>query len=126
MRKPTTHHSLIFPAHILIYSYPAHATQHAMLANPTPHSTPKRPLPPAKMRRRAPSLPTHPPPPYDDADADIDVDEHDVPAKARLQPVLDEWIQEKSREELSDLLLAAGGMIKERESGALSPLPVWL
>ena len=42
--------------------------------------------------------------------------------KDRLQPALDEWINEKSREELSDLLLAAGGMIKDRETGAFSPL----
>lgn len=81
-------------------------------------STPKRPLPPAKMRRRAPSLP---PPPYDDAGA---VPERDALVNERLQPPPDEWINEKSRDELSGLLLAAGGMIKDRETGArFAPLP---
>ena len=88
-----------------------------MLSAPNP-STPKRPLPPAKMRRRAPSLP--PPPPYDDAGGDL---EGDALAKDRLQPPLDDWISEKSREELSGLLLAAGGMIKDRETGACSYSP---
>lgn len=88
-----------------------------MLSTHSPHSTPKRPLPPAKMRRRAPSLP---PPPYDDANDDP---EKDALMKDTLQPVLNEWINEKSREELSDLLLAAGGMFKERETGARTPLP---
>lgn len=42
----------------------------------------------------------------------------------KLQPPLEDWMNEKSREELSDLLFAAGSMIKERETGACpSPCP---
>ena len=37
-------------------------------------------------------------------------------------PTMETWIKEKSREELSDLLVAAEGIIKTRESGA-SVLP---
>ena len=35
-------------------------------------------------------------------------------------PGIEDWMNEKSREELSDLLLAAGSMIKERETGTSS------
>ena len=40
-------------------------------------------------------------------------------------PTMETWIKEKSREELSDLLVAAEGIIKTRESGA-SVLPFCL
>ncbi|GJE84521.1 hypothetical protein PsYK624_005970 [Phanerochaete sordida] len=89
-----------------------------MLSVTSPQSTPKRPLPPAKLRRRAPSLPTHPPPPYDDASGDTDhalAGAIDAPT-GKLQPPPEDWMNEKSRDELSDLLLAAGSMIHDRET----------
>ena len=86
-----------------------------------------RPRPPAKVRR-SPSLNFPPPPPYaprlevlldspiavtsqllDSALAD---DDADAPSQ-----VVEEWMNEKSKEELSDLLLKADGLIKERETG---------
>ena len=66
----------------------------------------------------------HPPPPYDDAEGDPDsglAGVQGVSMKERLQAPLEDWMNEKSREELSGLLLAAGSMIKERETGACSP-----
>jgi hypothetical protein len=38
-------------------------------------------------------------------------------------PVPEDWIREKSREELSDLLLKADEIIKSRESGEVADLP---
>ncbi|KAH8105982.1 hypothetical protein BXZ70DRAFT_904066 [Cristinia sonorae] len=104
-------------------------TRHGMLSN-NALATP-RPRPPAKARRSPslnfPSLP--PPPPYAPRlevllDSPIgvttqllgttggeDTEESDVPPGA-----VEEWMNEKSKEELSDLLLKAGGLIKERET----------
>lgn len=97
-----------------------------MLSATDVNLTPRRPRPPAKLRRESkarsgtPPLPAlqlgnldseHPPPPYDEPDGE----------DTKLMPALEEWMHDRSREELSDLLLAAGGMIKERESGASLP-----
>ncbi|KAF7792924.1 hypothetical protein EIP86_004026 [Pleurotus ostreatoroseus] len=93
-----------------------------MLSNNVP-STP-RPRPPAKMRR-APSLPLHPPPPYAPRmdmilDSPIAVTTQLIkssPGEAALgTPDMEDWMNERSREELSDLLVAAEGIIKTRES----------
>lgn len=36
----------------------------------------------------------------------------------KTTPEVDEWMNEKSREELSELLLKADGLIKSRETGS--------
>ncbi|THH29143.1 hypothetical protein EUX98_g5063 [Antrodiella citrinella] len=85
-----------------------------------------RPRPPAKVRR-SPSLNFPPPPPYAPRlevllDSPIGVTTQllgSAAAEVTVSPVHDveEWMNEKSKEELSDLLLKAGGLIKERETG---------
>ena len=68
----------------------------------------------------------HPPPPYDDAGSELDsgvAGGQDASIRDRLQAPLEDWMNEKSREELSGLLLAAGSMIKDRETGACPPCP---
>ena len=84
--------------------------------------------------RRDPSLPFHPPPPYAPRDM---VDDSPDSMSAQLvappaedgnvlnTPTMETWIKEKSREELSDLLVAAEDIIKTRESGA-SILPLFV
>lgn len=65
----------------------------------------------------------HPPPPYNDAEGEPGPGLggiQDASVKDFLQAPLEDWMNEKSREELSGLLLAAGSMIKERETGACS------
>ncbi|TCD70799.1 hypothetical protein EIP91_001489 [Steccherinum ochraceum] len=95
-----------------------------MLSN-TVLATP-RPRPPAKVRR-SPSLNFPPPPPYAPRleillDSPIGVtaqllgsavgdEESDAPTQ-----VVEDWMNEKSKGELSDLLLKADGLIKERET----------
>ncbi|CAL1701008.1 unnamed protein product [Somion occarium] len=93
-----------------------------MLSNNT-LATP-RPRPPAKVRR-SPSLNFPPPPPYAPRmdmllDSPITVTaqlvnspETEAPGST---PNIEEWMNEKSRGELSDLLLKAGGLIKSRET----------
>ena len=96
-----------------------------MLAHNTPSKP--RPTPPAKMRR---SLPAQPPPPYAPRvdmilDSPIAVTAQLVGSRSptglrsgeSLAPAVEEWMTEKSREELSNLLVAAGDIIKSRESG---------
>lgn len=86
-----------------------------------------RPRPPAKVRR-SPSLNFPPPPPYAPR-SDVllnspiavtaqllgTVASEDIANS--LPQVVEEWMNEKSKEELSDLLLKADGLIKERETG---------
>ncbi|KAI0751609.1 hypothetical protein C8Q80DRAFT_1119326 [Daedaleopsis nitida] len=114
------------------FSFGSNAGQNAqnkparkMLSTPTP-----RPLPPAKARKST-SLNFGrfaPPPPY----APLDETILDSPISITSQlmrsatktegigmpgtPGLDDWMNEKSREELSDLLLKADGIIKSRET----------
>ncbi|TFY51373.1 hypothetical protein EVJ58_g10604 [Rhodofomes roseus] len=90
----------------------------------TTSATP-RPRPPAKTRR-LPSVqfPSFPPPPYalslDQVvlDAASAIPEHGLDeTKPPLLPHdSEEWVKEKSREELSDLLLKAEELIKSRET----------
>ena len=40
-----------------------------------------------------------------------------VRGESNIPPTVDEWMNEKSREELSNLLVAAGDIIKSRETG---------
>ena len=40
-----------------------------------------------------------------------------VKGESNIPPAVEEWMNEKSREELSNLLVAAGDIIKSRESG---------
>ncbi|KAI0347114.1 hypothetical protein BDW22DRAFT_1351472 [Trametopsis cervina] len=84
------------------------------------------------MRRaQAPSLPIQPPPPYAPPgpmdmilNSPISVTTQLVSARSPdtgkgmqpLSPAMEEWMHEKSREELSNLLVAAGDMIKSRET----------
>jgi len=109
-----------------------------------------RPLPPAKARRAtsmAAKANSTPPPAYgsafvfpsrNDSSSDFVADILNTPIKAtrRLMATWDndspssigyesrpedlEWVNEKSREELHDLLLKANGIIKEREQGETS------
>jgi hypothetical protein len=96
------------------------------------HNTPSkpRPIPPAKLRRaRAPSLPIQPPPPYAPADtilnSPITMTAQLVGSRSpdamqggqNLSAAVEDWMTEKSREELSNLLVAAGDLIKSRETG---------
>jgi hypothetical protein len=41
-------------------------------------------------------------------------------SSADLAPVPEDWVREKSREELSELLLKADGIIRSRESGEVT------
>jgi hypothetical protein len=100
-----------------------------------PVETPRRPRPPAKIRRSLAKCST-PPPAYastfsfpDDGDELIDGvgdglgnkwDAENVPMTGGDLDHLDDdldWLNEKSREELTDLLVKADTLIKERESG---------
>ncbi|OCH90963.1 hypothetical protein OBBRIDRAFT_558995 [Obba rivulosa] len=83
-----------------------------------------RPLPPAKARRLA-TMPLSnmvPPPPYVSLDAIEDT--VSLAGQLGLSPDQDvssdsaaeDWMNEKSREELSDLLLKADGLIRSRQS----------
>ncbi|KAI0082488.1 hypothetical protein K474DRAFT_1694340, partial [Panus rudis PR-1116 ss-1] len=96
----------------------------AMLSNNTP-ATP-RPRPPAKVRR-TPSLNFPPPPPYAPRldmilDSPIPVTAQLVargsppPVGPKSTPEADDWMDEQSREELSDLLVRADGILKSRET----------
>lgn len=94
-------------------------------------STP-RPRPPAQMRRNI-SI-NAPPPPYAPPletllDSPISITAQLV-AAANASPTADkkflalgsdveDWMNEKSKEELSDLLLKADGLIRSRETGML-------
>ncbi|KAI0092036.1 hypothetical protein BDY19DRAFT_928059 [Irpex rosettiformis] len=98
------------------------------------HSTPSksRPIPPARMRRaRTPSLPIHPPPPYAPPGSTdmilnspvsvtsqlISTRSPDVVrSESSITSAVEEWMNEKSRVELSNLLVAAGDIIKSRET----------
>lgn len=91
-----------------------------------------RPRPPAKARR-IPSVqfPRFPPPPYapslDQVVLDTTASSPGQVSSAALDnlpsplpsPDAEEWINEKSREELSGLLLKADELIKSRESGEI-------
>jgi hypothetical protein len=92
------------------------------------HASGVRPRPPAQTRRSG-STPLRwnsvgtPPPPYASGQLAFPADEsmHDS-----LGPIIDEDVedwQEKSREELSELLVKATGIIKDREVGKY---PVYL
>lgn len=86
-----------------------------------------RPRPPAKVRK-SPSLNFPPPPPYAPRldvllASPIGVTTQllgsavsEEPSDAPNHPA-EEWMNEKSKEELSGLLLKADGLIKERETG---------
>ncbi|KAI0682908.1 hypothetical protein BC835DRAFT_1397836 [Cytidiella melzeri] len=95
-----------------------------------PHSTPSksRPMPPAKMRR---SLAIQPPPPYTPSgprdmilNSPVGVTTQLVDSRSPgalrhghpLSAAVEDWMTEKSREELSNLLVAAGDLIKSRET----------
>ena len=97
-------------------------------------TTPRRPLPPAKARKSTSlNFGYAPPPPYSPSGAHDDVLlDSPIPVTAQLlnaassntdgiglpgTPVVEDWMNERSREELSDLLLKADGIIKSRESG---------
>lgn len=100
-----------------------------MISNNVP-ATP-RPRPPAQMRRN-PSL-NAPPPPYAPPlerllDSPISITAQLVAAAAspdgnnQLTPLhadVEDWMNEKSKEELSDLLLKADDLIRSRETGTL-------
>ncbi|PSS35466.1 hypothetical protein PHLCEN_2v1621 [Hermanssonia centrifuga] len=93
--------------------------------------------------RRAPSLPLHPPPPYAPRmdmilDSPISVTAQLVSSRSTTPAdgdaaasedvdadfAMEEWRNEKSREELSDLLVVAGDIIKSRGTGqSTSRLP---
>lgn len=85
-----------------------------------------RPRPPAKVRR-SPSLNFPPPPPYAPRlevllDSPIGVTTQLLGSAVSEEPDAlsqgaEEWMNEKSKEELSGLLLKADGLIKERETG---------
>ena len=103
-----------------------------MLANPGP-STP-RPKPPAKARRSSSlRLKSSPPPPYVLAPEDRQQPRLETllgsPVVATSQilgyfgndgaeQVTEDWLNERSRDELRDLLVRAEMTIKEREDGA--------
>ena len=98
-------------------------------------TTPRRPMPPAKARkssslnfgRFAPPPPYAPPGPLEEVilDSPIPVTAQLINAAASKTegiglpgtPGIDDWMNEKSREELSGLLLKADGIIKSRETG---------
>lgn len=52
------------------------------------------------------------------------IQDHDTNTNLPRPPQLEdmEWLTEKSREELQDLLFRADGIIKERENGKFSPI----
>lgn len=87
------------------------------------YATP-RPRPPARTRR-LPSLqfPKFPPPPYAPSIDQVVLDAASSPRvldDAQLAPPnpnVEEWMNEKSREELSNLLFKADELIKSRETG---------
>ena len=96
-------------------------------------STPRRPRPPAKARKSTPLnfAPFAPPPPYPGPLEEVLLDSP-IPVTAQLinaaasqaegiglpgTPGIEDWMNEKSREELSGLLLKADGIIKSRETG---------
>ncbi len=98
-------------------------------------TTPRRPLPPAKARkssslnfgRFASPLPYTPSGPLEDIllDSPIPVTAQLMNAASKPEgiglpgsPSVGDWMNEKSREELSGLLLKADGIIKSRETGA--------
>ncbi|KAH9853645.1 hypothetical protein C2E23DRAFT_884798 [Lenzites betulinus] len=87
-----------------------------------PVATP-RPLPPAKTRKSsAPHYSQHaPPPPYAPPLSGVLLNSPSPvpttpPGQSGNSSSLNEWTGEKSREELSDLLLKADGIIKTRET----------
>ncbi|PIL37005.1 hypothetical protein GSI_00697 [Ganoderma sinense ZZ0214-1] len=103
--------------------------------NDSATATPRRPLPPAKARRStsltfaALHRDSAPPPPYAPPleemllDLPVTVTTHLVNASGSTDgiglpttPGIEDWMNEKSREELSGLLLKADGIIKSRES----------
>ena len=108
--------------------------------------TPRRPLPPAKARRSTSTTFTAlhrdsaPPPPYAPPLEEMILDSHvtvttDLMAASGSTegiglpntPGIEDWMNEKSREELSGLLLKADGIIKSRESGTIClSNPLWL
>lgn len=106
--------------------------------------TPRRPRPPAKIRRSLAKGSTTPPPAYASTFSfPSDDDENDgvghkwdagnTPLnEADLDSLGDDlaWLNEKSRDELTDLLVKADTLIKERESGmywgSSSRLDTWL
>ncbi|KAJ3573019.1 hypothetical protein NP233_g2696 [Leucocoprinus birnbaumii] len=100
--------------------------------------TPRRPRPPAKIRRSLAKGSTTPPPAYaptfafptakdefDAAGTEWDGDGEAVPG-ANPDNLDDDlaWLNEKSRDELTDLLVKADTLIKDRESGDISFRPV--
>ncbi|RPD67334.1 hypothetical protein L227DRAFT_648411 [Lentinus tigrinus ALCF2SS1-6] len=99
----------------------------------TSNSTPRRPKPPAKARKSTPLsfTPSAPPPPYYAGRLEDFLLDSPIPVTAQLinsaaskaegiglpgTPGIDDWMNEKSREELSGLLLKADGIIKSRET----------
>lgn len=126
--------SLSFQVNIFIAISTSSDHIRSMLSN-NPVATP-RPRPPAKVRR-TPSLNLPPPPPYAPRmdmilGSPITVTKQLMGAGSpptgipKMTPEVDEWMNEKSREELSDLLLKADGLIKSRETGSYNdPLPLY-
>ena len=101
-------------------------------------SSTRRPLPPAKARKSIPltfaalhpdnGLPAHTLPLQEMIlDSPVTVTTHLVNTASKSMddiglpgtPGIEDWMNEKSREELSGLLLKADGIIKSRETGAL-------
>ncbi|KAI0315971.1 hypothetical protein OF83DRAFT_1173316 [Amylostereum chailletii] len=76
-----------------------------MLSFPTPR-------PPAQIRRASSQYKSSPPPPYAHAFPHMSLTGLD---HADVSGSLDGWASEKSREELSDILVRADGLIRERQ-----------
>ena len=49
-----------------------------------------------------------------------------VKGESNVPPAVEDWMSEKSREELSNLLVAAGDIIKSRETGMYISISVFV
>lgn len=96
-----------------------------------------RPQPPAKAKRSYSNLKSTPPPPYAATGSRNPSLASSIPSRAVdwddvrrstpfTSPTAEEWLSEHSRDDLSELLSKADGLIKQRENGTCPLMNIYL